>query len=120
MKAKITILFVATILFLNFSCSKDDVKKGIDCVAESLNVHLKNTTDPANAKKMDYAIDYTGSYTLTSVVWTYGDGTTETVTGPTVSHIYPAAGTYTVKAVVNIKNGNETCSSSPTRSVTIN
>ncbi|HKO77502.1 MAG TPA: PKD domain-containing protein [Flavobacterium sp.] len=120
MKTKTTILFAVVILFLNFSCSKDDVSKGIDCVAESFFVKLKHTTDAANPKKINYEIEYTGSYTLSSVKWTFGDGTTETVSGTTVSHIYTEAGTFTVKADVTIKKDNESCTSSHTKSVTVN
>jgi len=120
MKFKAIILIVVVALLISFSCSKSDIEKGIDCVAESVFVKLKNSTDATNIKKMNYEIEYTGSYTLSSVKWTFGDGTTETVTGTTVSHIYPAAGTYTVKADVTIKKDKESCTSSPTRSVTIN
>ena len=120
MKIKLPILFAVIILFLNFSCSKDDISKGIDCVAESFFVKLKHTTDATNTKKVDFVIDYTGTYTLSSVKWTFGDGTTETITGNTVSHVYSGAGTFTVKADVTIKNGKETCTSSPTKSITVN
>ena len=120
MKTKTSILFAAFILFLNLSCSKSDIEKGFDCVGESLFIKLKNSTDATNAKKMNYEIEYTGEHTFKSVKWTFGDGTTETVTTKTVSHIYPSAGTFTVKADVTIENGKLTCTSSPTRSVTIN
>jgi PKD repeat protein len=120
MKAKITILFAIVTLFLNFSCSKDDISKGIDCVGESLFMKLKHTADPTNTKKINYEIEYTGSYTLSSVKWTFGDGTTETVNGTTVSHTYTTAGTFTVKAEVTIKKDKESCTSSPTKSVTVN
>lgn len=120
MKTKSIILFIAAILLLGFSCSKSDIEKGIDCVSEAIFIKLKHTTDAANAKKINYEIEYTGSYTFTSVKWTFGDGTAETVTTKTGSHTYPAAGTFTVKADVTIKNGKNSCTSSPTKSVTVN
>jgi PKD repeat protein len=60
------------------------------------------------------------SFTNTSVpgpgacTWHFGDGTTSTVTDPT--HAYAAAGTYTVKLVVNYNN----CSDSATGTITVN
>ena len=120
MKIKFQILFAVIILFLNFSCSKDDISKGIDCFAESFFIKVKHTTDATNPKKVDFVIEYTGKYTLSSVKWTFGDGSTQTVNGNTVSHIYSGAGTFTVKAGVTIKNGKETCTSSPTKSITVN
>lgn len=120
MKIRTAILFIGMMLFLNFSCSKDDISKGIDCVAESFFIKLKHTTDATNTKKVDFVIDYTGTYTLSSVKWTFGDGSTETVSGNTISHIYSGAGTFTVKADVTIKNSKESCTSSPTKSITVN
>lgn len=119
MKTKFTIAFIAAVLLLGFSCSKSDIEKGIDCVGESLFVKLKHTTDGTNPKIINYSVEYTGTYTLKSVKWTFGDGT-PTVEGTSVSHTYTAAGTYTVKADVTIQHGNGTCTSSPTKSVTVN
>jgi hypothetical protein len=120
MKTKITAFFIVLVLFLSLSCAKDDISKGIDCVAESILVKLKHTADVTNAKKIDFVIDYSGTYTFKSVKWTFGDGTTETVTTKSTSHTYGAGGTFMVKADVTIQNGKETCTSSPTKSVTIN
>ena len=106
-------------LFISFSCG-DELEKGIDCVAESTFVQLKHTADATNENKIDYKIEYSGTYTLTSVKWTFGDGTTETINGNTVSHTYASAGTYTVKADVTIRKGGNRCTSSPTKSVTVN
>ncbi|OXB06474.1 PKD domain-containing protein [Flavobacterium pectinovorum] len=126
MKNKFTIIVFVVASLLSFSCGKDDIEKGLDCVAESIYVKLHNKTDETNIKKMDYSIEYSGTYTLKSVKWNFGDGTpAQTVTvgsGTTtsISHIYAAAGTYTVKVDVSIQNGNSTCTSSPTRSITVN
>lgn len=120
MKIRVAILFIGMMLFLNFSCSKDDVSKGIDCFAEDLFIKVKHTTDATNPKKVDFVIEYTGKHTLSSVKWTFGDGTTQTVTGNTVSHIYSGAGTFQLRADITIKSDSGTCTTSPTRSVTVN
>ncbi|MBF4492577.1 PKD domain-containing protein [Flavobacterium sp. JLP] len=120
MKIKAINLFVITVLVLSFSCSKSDIERGIDCVAESTFIKLKHTADATNTKIINYEIEYTGTYALTSVKWTFGDGTTQTVSGKTVSHTYATGGTFAVKADVTIKKDKQTCTSSPTKSVTVN
>jgi len=120
MKTKLKILFAVVVLFLNISCNKEDSKAPIDCLGESLFIKLKHTTDAANPKKINYEIEYTGDFTFSSVKWTFGDGTTETVSSTTVSHTYTEAGTFMVKADVTIKKDNESCTSSPVKNVTVN
>ena len=64
----------------------------------------------------DYAVDFNaGGSTLVSggvpgytYVWHFGDGVDQTTTGPTASHVYAAAGTYTVVLTVNDSIGNTT------------
>lgn len=120
MKIKTIILFVATVLFLNFSCSKDVISDAIDCVGESFFMKIKHTTNGANPKKIDFTIEYSGVYTIKSIKVSFGDGTSATITGNTVSHEYASAGTFTVKADITIQKGKENCTSSPTKSVTVN
>lgn len=125
MKTKFKIVCIAAILLLGFSCSKSDIDKGIDCVGESIFEKVTHTADATNTKKIDFKVEYSGTKTLKSVKWTFGDGTpAETVaaTGTTasISHVYSAAGTYTIKADITIQNGSGTCTSSPTKSVTVN
>jgi len=50
---------------------------------------------------MNYSVEYTGTGTLSSVKWTFGDGTTGD--GTTVTHTYNAAGTYEAKAMLQLK-----------------
>lgn len=119
MKKIITILCFAAVLILNFSCGKDDIEKGIDCVAESIYQKVKHTADATDPKKINFSVEYTGDKTLKSVKWTFGDGT-PSVEGVTVSHTYSAAGTYSVKAEITVQEGKGTCTSSPVRSVTVN
>lgn len=128
MKKSATILCFVALLTLSLSCEHELEKaldKGIDCVEESLFEKVKHTTDATNPKKIDFTVEYSGKNTLKTVKWTFGDGTpAETVaaTGTTVSisHIYSAAGTYTVKADITVQNGGGSCTSSPTRTVTVN
>lgn len=125
MKSKSPILMIAALFVLSISCSKSDIENGIDCVGESLFEKVKNTTDPTNPKKVDFAVEYSGTNTLKSVKWNFGDGTpaeTVTATGTTaiISHTYSAAGNYTVRADITVQNGGESCTSSPTRTITIN
>jgi len=119
MKSKFAVFAMIGMLVFFFSCGKDDIEKGIDCVGQSFFIKLTHTADASNSKKINYAIEYTGSYTLKSVKWTFGDGTTETVAGTSTSHTYTAAGTYTVKADVTVENGSSSCTSSPTKSVVV-
>lgn len=113
-------MFSVLVALISFSCG-DDLENAIDCVGESALLELKHTADATNAKKIDYEIGYNGSYTVSSVKWTFGDGSViQTVEGNTVSHVYTTAGTYTAKAEVTIKKGSSSCNQSKTKSVTIN
>ncbi|MDA6068129.1 PKD domain-containing protein [Flavobacterium sp. AC] len=120
MKTRFKIVCIVAVLLLGYSCSKSDLDKGIDCFGESFFMKFKNKTDPENAKKVDFVVEYTGNYEFKSVKWTFGDGTTETTTNTTISHIYTAAGTYTVRADITIQDGKAACTASPTRSIIIN
>lgn len=120
MRTSFKIICIVGVLLLGSSCSKSDIEKGIDCFGESFFMKFKHTTDPANAKKVDFVAKYTGEYEFQSVKWTFGDGTSETTTGKTVSHTYTTAGTYNVKADITIKHGKASCTSSPIKSVTVN
>lgn len=119
MKKTATVLCFAVLVVLNFSCGKDDIEKGIDCIAESVFEKVTHTADATNPKKINFAVEYTGTKTLKSVKWNFGDGT-PAVEGVSVSHTYSAAGTYSVKADITIQNGKGTCTSSPVKSVTVN
>ncbi|MFB3386355.1 PKD domain-containing protein [Flavobacterium sp. LAR06] len=119
MKKTAAILCFVALITLNLSCGKDDIEKGIDCVAESIYQKVKHTADATDPKKINFSVEYTGDKTLKSVKWTFGDGT-PSVEGVTVSHTYSAAGTYSVKAEITVQEGKGTCTSSPVKSVTVN
>lgn len=119
MRKKITILFAAVLTLLSLSCG-DDLDRAFDCTGENLLVSLGHAMDATNAKKIDYEIKYTGDYKVESVKWTFGDGTTQTINGSTVSHTYSAAGTFSVKAEVTLKNGGSSCTSPHSKTITVN
>lgn len=119
MRKIIILLFVAGLAALSFSCG-DDLEKALDCTGENLLVHLESTADAANSKKINYEVEYTGDYTVKSVKWTFGDGATQTVNGTAVSHTYATGGTFAVKADVTLKSGSSSCTSTHSKSVTVN
>ncbi|MCC9017549.1 MULTISPECIES: PKD domain-containing protein [Flavobacterium] len=118
MKKIASILMLALIFYTANSCSKHDDEVILDCFAEAIYVKLHNSTDATNPKLMNYSVGYSGTGTLVSVNWTFGDGTTGT--GKDITHLYPAAGTYEVKAEVTVAKDGANCTSIPKRNVTIN
>ena len=119
MRKKFTILSIAVLAFLSFSCG-DDLERAFDCAGENLLLTIKHPADAANPKKINYELDYTVEYAVKSVKWTFGDGQTQTVNGTTVSHTHTAAGNFSVKADVTLKKGSSSCTSTHSKSVTVN
>lgn len=107
----------ALVFFIANSCSKTE-ESIVDCVFESAYIQIHNSTDATNPKLMNYSATYSGTGTLASVKWDFGDGTTGT--GAVVTHTYTAAGTYEAKAEVTVNKDGERCTSIPKRSVTVN
>lgn len=118
MKKALSVLILTILFFMANSCSKNEAEDVVDCLGESIYIKLHNSTDANNPKLMNYSVEYTGTGTLSSVKWTFGDGTTGE--GTTVTHTYNAAGTYEAKADVTVKKNGSECTSSPKRNVTIN
>ncbi|WPO79869.1 PKD domain-containing protein [Flavobacterium sp. KACC 22761] len=105
------------------SCSKSEDEAIVNCFGDSILTELKHSADGTNSKIINYSIQYSGSNTVTSVKWTFGDGTpVQTVTSANgaVSHTYTAAGTFEVKADVTLSKGGGSCTVSPKKSVTVN
>lgn len=95
-------LFLSTILsffILGFStsCSEED-KDNFECAVESGKVDLYHDVDSSDPKTINLELRYVGSHTVLDIVWDYGDGTTETVSGKETSHTYADAGNYKVTA----------------------
>ena len=118
---KITKILMLVLVFCMFnSCSKnEDI---VDCFGDSGSTELKYYYNGINKTIITYSIEYSGNHRITSVKWTFGDGTTETINSArgTVSHDYITDGTYEVKADVNISDGSSSCTVSHTKSVTVN
>ena len=114
---KIIFLLVGAVL-LSMSCKKA-VEESIDCVMEMLFVTYSYTVDPAIPLEVTYTLNYTGEFAVT-ITWDFGDGTTQTVAGKTVTHIYPDAGTYQVKALITLSAADRSsCTSSKERSIDV-
>ncbi|MCP2028171.1 hypothetical protein L1276_003339 [Flavobacterium sp. HSC-32F16] len=123
MKKIMAILMFTTVFFMTNSCSKSDDDAIIDCFGDSILTELKHSADGTNPKVINYSIQYGGSNTVTSVKWTFGDGTpAQTVNSASgaVSHTYTTAGTVEVKAEVTLSKDGGSCTVSPKKSVTVN
>jgi hypothetical protein len=94
---KVNIILIAGILLLSLSC-----KKAIDCTAEMLFSFITHTKNPDDHKIVTFEFDYSGEFTVSSIVWDFGDGTSVTDYGTQVTHTYAATGAYTVKATITL------------------
>ncbi|MFH6993329.1 PKD domain-containing protein [Flavobacterium sp. FlaQc-48] len=119
MKKAANFLVLLTIFFITNSCS-EQLEAITNCLGESAQVEIKYSLDPVNARKINYSIKYTGSGTLNSVKWTFGDGTTETVTGTKVTHTYETVGSYEVIADIKLRKETIDCNITPKKVVTVN
>ncbi|RAJ05016.1 hypothetical protein LX64_02170 [Chitinophaga skermanii] len=104
---------------LGFNCKKS-ADAVVDCLGESLLTSIKVNVDATNPKLVHVEVNYSGSLTVASVTYNYGDGTTETLTAKTSSHVYTAAGTYTVTTSIKLTRGSSTCTPSPKKTITVN
>ncbi|CAA9197935.1 hypothetical protein FLA105534_01896 [Flavobacterium bizetiae] len=123
MKKIATILILTAVFFASNSCSKSDDEAIVDCFGDSILTELKHSADGTNSKIINYSIQYSGSNTVTSVKWTFGDGTpAQTVNSATgaVAHTYAAGGTFEVKADVTVSKSGGSCTVSPKKSITVN
>ena len=66
MKSKVVVLFSVFVALVSFSCG-DDLEKAFDCSTENLLLTINHPADAANAKKINYELNYTGEYTVESV-----------------------------------------------------
>jgi hypothetical protein len=123
MKKISKVLVLLALFSIAISCSKHEDDDIVDCFGDSILTELKHSADATNTKIINYSIQYSGSNTVTSVKWTFGDGTpAQTVSSATgaVSHTYTAAGTFEVKADVNINKSGSGCTVSPKKNITVN
>jgi len=117
MRSKIIYLFLFLIVFSMVNSCRKEEEAIVNCLGESILTSLKHQTSTSNVKQIDLEIGYSGDKAVTSINWDFGDGNKTTTTVRTTSHTYATAGTYEVKADVNLDNGK--CTVSPKRSVTV-
>ncbi|VXB89004.1 MULTISPECIES: PKD domain-containing protein [Chryseobacterium] len=118
MKIKLLgILFLTVTVFSMLSSCRKVEEDVVDCLSESILTSLHAHVSGSNSKQVEFNVSHSGENQITSIVWTFGDGTTTTTSNTTVTHLYNAAGSYEVKAEVSINNGK--CTVSPKKSVDI-
>lgn len=118
MKTKLLgILFLTVTIFSMLSSCRKVEEDIVDCLSESILTSLHAHISGTNPKQVEFNVSHSGENQITSIVWTFGDGTTTTTSNTTVTHLYNAAGSYEVKAEVSINNGK--CTVSPKKSVDI-
>lgn len=123
MKNAVAILMFTLIAFSSNSCSKQDDENVVDCFGDSILTQVKHSADASNSKIINYSIQYSGSNSVSSVKWNFGDGTPAQVVNTTdgfVSHTYTAAGTFEARADVTLVKSGSSCTVSPKKSVTVN
>lgn len=113
------ILFLlAAALILSISCKKT-VEESIDCITELMFAAIIHTANPDAPLEVTYELIYGGTHTVT-ITWEFGDGTSQTVVGTTVTHIYPDAGNYAVKANITLSSADmSSCSTSKEKNVDV-
>ncbi len=120
MKKKLAKLCVFALLgFFSFSCSSNDIEKGLDCLFESSRLKVKHTIDANNPKTVSFTLEYTGDYTVEKIEWDFGDGSKETSINRSISHTYAEAGIYSVSVKPTVKNKNSTCTPEIKENVTV-
>lgn len=107
---------VVFLTLLATSCSSKDLEKVFDCLGESARVGIEVENENGD-RTVNFSIDYFGDLNVGTVAWVFGDGNTGT--GASTSHTYAEAGTYSVRAIVNLSDGTENCKPEQTRSVTV-
>lgn len=120
MKKNLGKLGIFTLLaFLSFSCSSNDIEKGLDCLFESSRFKLKHSIDSNNTKTVSFTLEYSGDYTVEKIEWDFGDGSKETSINKSISHTYAEAGIYSVSVKPTVKNKNSTCTPEVKENVTV-
>jgi PKD repeat protein len=115
------LLVVLVLISILSACSSSDSENIISCVFEGANFNLSSNVSAANSKEVNFTLTYTGDETLdNSIVWDFGDGTTGTFSGNSVSHTYSTTGTFRVVAKPTLRNGDAFCSITKDREITIN
>lgn len=97
------------LIVLGSSCSKEQ-REEIDCALELLNLDIHHQENDANPLLLTFDVEYTGNKVLLDeIIWDYGDGVVETLSGVDASHTYTEPGDYKVTATVTIQDRDELC-----------
>lgn len=95
-------------------------RKVVDCALEGTFTSISATPDGTNVKQYSFKPNYYGSHTVNSVTWDFGDGQQATTNGlETVTHVYTAAGSKTVKASISTKYKSTTCTIKPEKTIEV-
>ena len=76
-----------------------------------------NPTTPTAGTPADFSATVESSVTNATYQWTWGDGSTSTITGKTTNHTFATAKTYTVQLTVSTADGR---SGNASRDVKVN
>lgn len=111
-------LLIVCALLLSISCKKA-TEESIDCIVELLFASISYTANQDDPKEITLTLNYGGEFNI-SILWEYGDGTSETKTGNTTTHLYSSAGAYPVKANITLSaDKHSSCSTSKTKTVDV-
>jgi gliding motility-associated-like protein len=94
------------------NCNMAGIKFQFDL--KSMQILTTRANPASGCAPLNVSFSYTASRTPSTVLWKFGDGSTSNINAPT--HTYSAAGTYTVKLI--IQNPNE-CNPIDSSSITV-
>ena len=117
MKLEKALLLLFAAVLACTSCSRDN--ENIDCLKEQILVRIEHTHHADNKNAVDFSINYTGSKTITSVNWDFGDGASLSGDSISVTHIYTDTGLFITKAMVNVVQDGASCTLTPDKKVRI-
>lgn len=105
---------------VGFSSCKKEAEEVIDCLFVSADFDVTHTVEEST-KTATFTVDYDGEHTLrNSIEYDFGDGSTQTISGTTATHVYSSAGSYTVKVKPTVEHAGSYCTPELTENVTIN
>ncbi|NJM04945.1 PKD domain-containing protein [Candidatus Gracilibacteria bacterium] len=112
--ASTVLTFTYTITDSLGAAASDSVRITVDFGSVS-GVTLTSSSPTSNPRLVNQTVFFTATVATGAGIgysWEFGDGTTKTTSGPTTTHVYSAAGTYT--AQVTATNPNNSASASTT------
>ncbi|MBD3905508.1 PKD domain-containing protein [Chryseobacterium sp. Ch-15] len=86
------------------SCGREE-EAVVDCFAEGIKASLHYKASSTDPKQITLNVEYWGDKEVTSVKWSFGDGTTASTSSISTTHNYGSAGNYSATAEVSLNNG---------------